>query len=72
VTKTKNFRLLRCPHEFRGKYLSWINGLKTKAIGFDLPTMPAVSINGEVDVRTGFELREQICSRLKDPKPDGC
>ncbi|KAI6189449.1 hypothetical protein M3Y97_00009700 [Aphelenchoides bicaudatus] len=64
--------LARCPREFRGKYLSWINGLKTKAIGFELPNMPTVAVNGEVNLDTPVGLRDQVCSLLHSPKPSGC
>jgi hypothetical protein len=63
---------MSCPREFRGKYLSWINGLKTKAIGFDLPTIPMVSVDGEVSLDTPIGLRDQICAKLDSPKPNGC
>lgn len=63
---------MRCPGEFRGKYLSWINGLKTKAVGFDLPTVPMVTIDGEVSLETPVGLRDHVCARMHSPKPSGC
>ncbi|KAI6224959.1 hypothetical protein M3Y95_00807800 [Aphelenchoides besseyi] len=62
--------LLQCPHEFRGKYLSWFNGLKTKAMGFELPAVPTIAIDGQIG--EPFQLRTQLCQRFDEPKPMEC
>ncbi|KAI6232702.1 hypothetical protein M3Y99_00994100 [Aphelenchoides fujianensis] len=64
--------LLECPHVFRGKYLSWFNGLKTKAMGVELPAVPTVAIDGEIDGQAADSLRTRICERLEAPKPMEC
>lgn len=65
------FRLMRCPKTFRGKYLSWLNGLRTKTLSSDLTSVPLITMNGKYSLQP-VDLREQICQYLEDPKPEEC
>ncbi|KAI6190279.1 hypothetical protein M3Y97_00100300 [Aphelenchoides bicaudatus] len=63
--------LRRCPNEFRGKYLSWINSLRTKALTANLTSVPLLTLNSRYKLEP-VNVRQQLCEHLSAPKPSSC
>lgn len=71
-TNQSIFRLNTCAAGFRGHYLSWLEGLRTRALTVPLTAVPTVVLDGQINNMAVHDLRGQICDALGDVKPSEC
>ncbi|CAD5217170.1 unnamed protein product [Bursaphelenchus xylophilus] len=61
-----------CSNTFRGHYLSWLQGLRTNALGMPLSNVPFLVLDGHVNDIAIENLQSEICAVLAHPKPAVC
>ncbi|CAD5212816.1 unnamed protein product [Bursaphelenchus okinawaensis] len=62
----------QCSNNFRGHYLTWLQGLRTSALGVPLSNIPFVVLDGHVNDLAIENLQGEVCAALSHPKPSAC